>query len=275
MVLLIGLAVGVDYSMFYLKRERQERAAGKSARGGARGRRGDLRPLGADLRPDRDGRDGRDVPDRRPDLRVARLRHDPRRRGGGARLADGAARAALAARRQRRPAARPVHRPAPPGRRRGPFLGRDRRSRAAPARACRRPSRRACWSRWPLPALGLRLAPQGAESFPQSLTVIKTYHQMQQAFPGKALPANVVVKAPNVRTPAARSAIAELKRRALASGRAFEPITVDVNRAGRSRTSPSRSRGTAPTPPRTTPSAPCAGRSSPRRSARFRARRRA
>ena len=30
MVLLIGLAVGIDYSMFYLKRERQERAAGKS-----------------------------------------------------------------------------------------------------------------------------------------------------------------------------------------------------------------------------------------------------
>src|SRR5262249_46335742 len=29
-VLLIGLAVGVDYSMFYLKRERQERAAGRS-----------------------------------------------------------------------------------------------------------------------------------------------------------------------------------------------------------------------------------------------------
>ena len=32
MVLLIGLAVGVDYSMFYLKRERQERAAGRSDR---------------------------------------------------------------------------------------------------------------------------------------------------------------------------------------------------------------------------------------------------
>jgi uncharacterized membrane protein YdfJ with MMPL/SSD domain len=31
-VLLIGLAVGVDYSLFYLKREREERAAGKSAR---------------------------------------------------------------------------------------------------------------------------------------------------------------------------------------------------------------------------------------------------
>ena len=30
-MLLIGLAVGVDYSMFYLKREREERAAGRSA----------------------------------------------------------------------------------------------------------------------------------------------------------------------------------------------------------------------------------------------------
>ena len=30
MILLIGLAVGVDYSMFYLKREREERAAGRS-----------------------------------------------------------------------------------------------------------------------------------------------------------------------------------------------------------------------------------------------------
>ena len=29
-VLLIGLAVGVDYSMFYLKREREERAAGRA-----------------------------------------------------------------------------------------------------------------------------------------------------------------------------------------------------------------------------------------------------
>jgi uncharacterized membrane protein YdfJ with MMPL/SSD domain len=31
-VLLVGLAVGVDYSMFYLRRERQERAAGRSER---------------------------------------------------------------------------------------------------------------------------------------------------------------------------------------------------------------------------------------------------
>ena len=29
-ILLIGLAVGVDYTMFYLKREREERAAGRT-----------------------------------------------------------------------------------------------------------------------------------------------------------------------------------------------------------------------------------------------------
>ena len=106
MVLLIGLAVGVDYSMFYLKREQQERAAGRSAERRARGRGGDLRPFGPDLRADGDGGDGRHVPDRRRDVRLARAGDDPRRRRRGARLADGAARAALAARRQRRPAAR-------------------------------------------------------------------------------------------------------------------------------------------------------------------------
>jgi uncharacterized membrane protein YdfJ with MMPL/SSD domain len=82
------------------------------------------------------------------------------------------------------------------------------------------------------PALQLRLAPQGVESFPKSLAVIKVYERMQQAFPGSALPADVVVKAPSVRTPAMRAAIAQLERRALASGRAFEPITADVNPQG-------------------------------------------
>ena len=31
-LLLVGLAVGVDYSLFYLKRDREERASGKSSR---------------------------------------------------------------------------------------------------------------------------------------------------------------------------------------------------------------------------------------------------
>ena len=58
-ILLIGLAVGVDYSLFYLRREREERAAGARAARRARGRRGDLGAGRPDLRPDRDRRDGR------------------------------------------------------------------------------------------------------------------------------------------------------------------------------------------------------------------------
>jgi uncharacterized membrane protein YdfJ with MMPL/SSD domain len=52
---------------------------------------------------------------------------------------------------------------------------------------------------------------------------------MQQSFPGTALPANVVVKAPNVNAPAVRDAIDRLERRALASGQMDEPITVEKN----------------------------------------------
>ena len=272
-VLLIGLAVGVDYSMFYLKRERQERAAGRRRTGRARGRRGDLRPLGAHLRADRDGGDGRHVPDRRRDVRVARPRDDPRRRRRGARLADRAAGAALEARRQRRPAARPVRRPAPPRRRRRPDLGRDRRPRPAPAGCCRRSlPAGSCW-RSRCRRSSSTCATPGPETFPQSLAVVKTYDRMQQAFPGTALPANVVVKAPNVNAPAVRAAIGRLEQRALASGR---DVRADHRRRqqgrARSRTSPSRSTATEPTPPRTRRSPRCATRSSRRPSARSRTR---
>src|SRR5439155_365280 len=82
------------------------------------------------------------------------------------------------------------------------------------------------------PALQLRMATPGPDTFPKSLDVVKTYDRMQQAFPGKALPANVVVKAPDVNAPAVRQAINRLERRALASGRAREPITIDKNGAG-------------------------------------------
>jgi len=77
-----------------------------------------------------------------------------------------------------------------------------------------------------MPATQLRMATSGPETFPKSLPVVKTYNRMQQAFPGKAIPANVVVKAPNVNAPAVREAIGGLKQQALASGRMHKPITV-------------------------------------------------
>ena len=53
------------------------------------------------------------------------------------------------------------------------------------------------------PALQLHMATPGPDTFPKSLDVVKAYDRMQQAFPGTALPANVVVKAPSVNAPAA------------------------------------------------------------------------
>src|SRR5207247_6140499 len=82
------------------------------------------------------------------------------------------------------------------------------------------------------PALQLRIATPGPDTFPKSLDVVKTYNRMQQAFPGKALPANVVVKADDVDSPAVTQAIKQLERSALATGRAREPITVDKNGDG-------------------------------------------
>ena len=83
-----------------------------------------------------------------------------------------------------------------------------------------------------IPALQLRMVQPGPDTFPQSLGVVQTYNHMQQSFPGTALPANVVVKAPDVNDPTMQAAIKRLEERALASGRMHEPITVDVNDAG-------------------------------------------
>jgi RND superfamily putative drug exporter len=231
MVLLIGLAVGVDYSMFYLRRERQERAAGRSERAA-------LEVAAATS--------GRSVLISGLTVMVAM---------SGMFLTGDQTFASLAL------ATILVVAVAVLGsltvlpallsrlgdkvdRGRVPFVGRLRRDDgegrvwgAIVDRVLRRPVLSAVLAASALlalaaPALQLHLAAQGPESFPKSVDAIKTYDRMQRAFPGSALPATVVVEAPSVRTPAVQRAIAQLKSRALASGRAFEPITVAVNRKG-------------------------------------------
>jgi uncharacterized membrane protein YdfJ with MMPL/SSD domain len=83
-----------------------------------------------------------------------------------------------------------------------------------------------------IPALQMHMATPGPDTFPQKLAVVKTYDRMQQEFPGNALPANVVVKAADVNAPPVRNAIAALERRALATGQIEKPITVETNRSG-------------------------------------------
>ena len=83
-----------------------------------------------------------------------------------------------------------------------------------------------------IPALQMHMATPGPDTFPQKLAVVKTYKRMQQEFPGNALPANVVIKTSNVNAPTVRNAIGALERRALATGQIEKPITVDTNRSG-------------------------------------------
>jgi uncharacterized membrane protein YdfJ with MMPL/SSD domain len=83
-----------------------------------------------------------------------------------------------------------------------------------------------------VPALRLQTTQNSTESYPRSLAVIRAYDKIQKAFPGDAVAAEVVVEAPDVRSAGVRAAIGKLTRRALATGEMFRPIEVDVNKAG-------------------------------------------
>jgi len=229
-VLLIGLAVGVDYSLFYLRREREERAAGRSAK--------DALEIAA-------ATSGRSVlisgftvmiamaglfltgdatfasfgyatiivvavamlgsltvlpallsklGDRVYRLRVPLVRRRSSVREGGA--WGGIVDAVL----------------------RRPLLSASLATALLVALA--------------IPALQLHMATPGPDTFPQKLAVVKTYDRMQREFPGNALPANVVVKAADVNAPSVRTAVAALRRRALATGQIEKPITIETNPSG-------------------------------------------
>src|SRR6266540_3731704 len=227
-VLLVGLAVGVDYSMFYLRREREERAAGRSGQAA-------LEAAAATS--------GRSVLVSGLTVMVAMaglfLTGDATFASFGyatmivvafAMVGSLTVLPALLSKLGDRVERLHV-----------PLVGRLRRDNgegriwgAIVDRVLSRPLLSAVIAGGLLlalaaPALQLRMATPGPDTFPKSLDVVKTYDRMQQAFPGKALPANVVVKAPDVNATAVRQAIGRLKRAALATGRARGPITVDTN----------------------------------------------
>ncbi|MDQ3778034.1 MAG: MMPL family transporter [Actinomycetota bacterium] len=228
LVLLIGLAVGVDYSMFYLRREREERAAGRSEQAA-------LEAAAATS--------GRSV--LISGLTVMAAMAGMFLTGDEIFASFGVATILVVA------IAMLGSLTVLPAllsklgdkvdRVRVPLVGRLRRDDgegriwgAIVTAVLRRPLLSAVVSGGLLlalavPALQLRMATPGPDTFPKSLPVVQTYDRMQQAFPGEALPANVVVKAPDVTEPAVQGAIRRLEQRAVASGRMHEPITVDVN----------------------------------------------
>jgi RND superfamily putative drug exporter len=80
-----------------------------------------------------------------------------------------------------------------------------------------------------IPAFSLHTATPGVETLPQNIGVIKTYNRLQAAFPGGPIPAQVVVRAPDVRALPVVSAVNELTARAAVSPYFKRPITTTVS----------------------------------------------
>jgi RND superfamily putative drug exporter len=82
-----------------------------------------------------------------------------------------------------------------------------------------------------VPALGMRTASPGATDIPASLPIMQTYAHIQQAFPGGAGPAKIVVEARDVTAAPVTAALKTLQSQAVASGQARAPFTVEINPA--------------------------------------------
>ncbi|MGZ6637941.1 MAG: MMPL family transporter [Solirubrobacteraceae bacterium] len=80
-----------------------------------------------------------------------------------------------------------------------------------------------------IPAFSLHTVNSGIQGLPQDLTVVKVYNQVQAKFPGGGGPAVVVISAPDVTKPQVAAGIAALKRATLATGVMHEPISVDIS----------------------------------------------
>jgi len=226
-ILLIGLAVGVDYSLFYLKREREERAAGK-------GKEAALEAAAATS--------GRAV-------LISGLTVLAALAGmflGGSEIWTSIAigtmlvvAIAVAGSLTVLPATLSwLGDRVEKGR--IPFLGRrghgdDSRAWGAVLdRVLRRPALSAALAAGTLAALAaptfvMKTELTGAADLPRSLEIMQTYDRIQAAFPGGPLPALVAVEADDVTAPEVRQALADLREEALASGAMSDPITVQTS----------------------------------------------
>ena len=80
-----------------------------------------------------------------------------------------------------------------------------------------------------LPTLNMHTKLLGFSDLPKSISIVQTYDRIQAAFPGAQAPADVVVRAADVTTPSVQRAVAKLERTALATGEMTQPIQTRVN----------------------------------------------
>ena len=120
-----------------------------------------------------------------------------------------------------------------------------------------------------IPAFSLHTVEPGFQGLPRNIPVMRVYQHIQNEFPGGAVPETVMISAHDVTSPSVIAGIAALKRAALATGEMYEPISVEVSasrQAARvSHPAPGERGPTRRPSPR---SRGCATASSPPRSAR-------
>jgi RND superfamily putative drug exporter len=226
-VLLVGLAVGVDYSLFYLKREREERAAGKGPRAA-------LEAAAATS--------GRSVLISGITVMIAMagmmFSRDKTYLSLGVATIVVVAAAMLGSLTVLPALLAKLGDRVEKGR--IPFLARFRRESgenrfwsAVLTPALRRPlvsaaAATAVLLALALPVLHIHTTQTSSASLPTSIPTIETIDRLQTAFPGNASPAVVAIQA-NTDAPATVAAVHALVREALASGQMMEPIDVAVN----------------------------------------------
>jgi uncharacterized membrane protein YdfJ with MMPL/SSD domain len=228
-MLLIGLAVGVDYSLFYLKREREERSLGK-------GREAALEAAAATS--------GRSVLISGLTVIVAMagmfLAGNPTFVGIGLGTIIVVATAIIGSLTVLPAILSRFGDKVEAGR--IPGLGRSRSGResrvwaALLERTLRRPVTAALVAgsilvALALPSLRLHTADPGSGDLPQGLATVQTLNRIDAAFPGAPEAAAVVVKAPDVTTPSVKAALQRLEGEVRTSGLGHEPIETDVNPA--------------------------------------------
>jgi putative drug exporter of the RND superfamily len=226
-VLLVGMAVGVDYSLFYLRREREERAAG-------RGKLQALRVAAATS-----GRavvvSGLTVMISLAGLFLTGIDVFTGLAVGTITVVGVAVLGSLTA--------LPAMLSLLGGwvdRGKIPFLGR-RRTAARPSKLWaalvrRVVARPAVWGGLAAvallalgaPALGLRLGSPELHDLPASLTAVQNLNAVQAAFPGGVAPADVVVTGHDLAGPRMQRALADLRSRASADGDIRQPVTATL-----------------------------------------------
>jgi uncharacterized membrane protein YdfJ with MMPL/SSD domain len=83
-----------------------------------------------------------------------------------------------------------------------------------------------------IPALSMNITTSGPDDLPQSLSLIKTYNKVKTAFPKDGVVANVAVKAPNVHSRDVAAGIAGLRRQAAQQGNVLPGGEVKYSKDG-------------------------------------------